>query len=121
MQEKTKRTTETKQEICGFLVPFFQVGTDRILWSISNLANSSSQEIHCLQDNDYLTVYETTGEVRWQGRIHFEYKRNDSPRREFWTRQVVLGHIVHGFQSNCEPKRWAEMFFEKLPATLKKK
>lgn len=121
MQKKTRRATETAQEISGFLVPYFQVGTDRILWSISNLANPSSQEIHCLQDNDYLTVYETSGAIRWQGRIKFEYKRHDSPRRGFWTRQVVLGYVVHGCQSNCDPEQWAEMFFSKLPATLLKK
>ena len=110
-----------KQEISGFLSPYFQAGTDRILWGIVNLANSESEEIHCLHDDDYLTVYEPSGHVRWQGLIHFEYKRNNSPRREFWTRQVVKGYIVHGCQADCEPEKWAEMFFEKLPATLRKK
>ncbi len=112
---------ETKKEISGFLVPHFQVGTDRILWGIVNLANSASGEVHCLQDNDYLIVYDTNGQIRWEGLIHFEYIRNNSPRREFWTRQVVNGYIVHGCQTNCEPEKWAEMFFEKLPATLRKK
>lgn len=112
---------ETKQEISGFLVPYFQVGTDRILWGIVNLANSTKEEVYCMQDDDYLTVYNTSGQIRWEGLIHFEYKRNNSPRREFWTRQVVMGYIVHGCQSNCEPEKWAEMFFEKLPATLRKK
>ena len=121
MQKDNEITPETKPEISGFLFPYFQRGTDRIVWSISNLANSNSQEIHCLEDNDYLTVFETTGEIRWQGQIQFEYKRNNSPRREFWTRQVVMGYVVHGCQSNCDPDRWAEMFFAKLPATLRKK
>lgn len=121
MQKNIKIPAERKREISGFLVPYFQTGTDRILWSISNLANSNSQEIHCLKDNDYLTVYESCGAIRWQGRIHFEYKRNDSPRRGFWTRQVVMGYVVHGCQSNCDPEQWAEMFFSKLPATVLKK
>jgi hypothetical protein len=112
---------ETEKEISGFLVPYFQTGTDRVLWGIVNLATSASGEVHCLQDNDYLTVYGTNGQIRWEGLIHFEYKRNNSPRRGFWTRQVVMGYVVHGCQRNCEPEKWAEMFFEKLPATLRKK
>ena len=112
---------ETKLEISGFLVPYFQVGTDRVLWGIIDLANSGKQEVHFLQDCDFLIVYETNGRVRWQGLIHFEYQRNNSPQPEFWTRQVVMGHVVHGCQSDCEPEQWAQMFFEKLPATLRKK
>jgi hypothetical protein len=112
---------ETKQEISGFLLPYFQVGTDRVLWGIINQANSGSEAIYLLQDNDYLIVYDPTGQIRWEGLIHFEYARNNSPKREFWTRQVVMGYVVHGCQSNCDPEQWAKMFFEKLPATLRKK
>lgn len=110
-----------KKEISGFLVAYFQPRTDRVLWSISDMDNLESKEIHSLQEDDYLIVYERSGDIRWEGRIHFEYSRKHSPTQEYWTRQIAFGHVVHGFQSNCAPEAWASMFFDKLPATLRRK
>ena len=85
------------------------------------MENLSSQEIHSLQENDYLIVYEHTGNIRWEGQIHLEYIRKHSPTQDFWTHQISNGHVVHGFQSNCAPDDWARMFFDGLPATLRRK
>lgn len=83
--------------------------------------DSSAMRVHSVEDDDYLTVYEHSGVIRWEGQIHFEYQRNSSPKPEFLTRQLAFGRVMHGFQSNCDPEDWALMFFEQLPATLLKK
>lgn len=113
--------THKKQTVSGFLLPYFPEGTDRVLWSISATDDSRSMRVLPVEDDDYLTVYEHTGALRWEGQIHFEYQRNSSPKPEFLTRQLAFGRVVHGFQSNCDPEDWALMFFEQLPAKLLKK
>jgi hypothetical protein len=108
----------SKYEISGFLFPYIQAGTDRILWSISERSNFDSEAVISLQENDYLKVYNRDGSIHWEGEIHLEYGRNDSPKQEYWTRQMIFGYVVHGFQSDCSPEEWARMFFSELPATL---
>jgi hypothetical protein len=107
-------------EISGFLCPYLQYGTDRILWSISEKSNLDPEGVISLQEDDHLIVFNRDGSVRWEGQIHLEYSRMDSPMQEYWTRQMIFGYVVHGFQSDCSPEAWATMFFAELPATLRR-
>lgn len=110
----------SNHEISGFLFPYIQNGTNRILWSISEENNFDSEGVVSLQEDDYLIVYNRDRSIRWEGQIHLEYARNDSPMQEHWTRQMVFGYVVHGFQSDCSPEEWARMFFAELPAKLRR-
>lgn len=113
--------THKRQTVSGFLLPYVQENSGQVLWSISAPDDWSSTQIYALEEDDYLTVYEHSGVLRWEGQIHFEYQRNSSPKPEFLTRQLAFGKVVHGFQSNFDPEDWALMFFEQLPAKLLKK
>lgn len=106
--------------IKGKLDPFFETGTEGVIWSIYDENEDGYNSLHCLKDGDYLEVYNEDNSILWSGIIKLEYKRRyrPYPMNPQYGQQEVFGYWVHGFQHNIEPEFWAEMFFKAKKAAL---
>lgn len=121
------RLNEGDLRVSGILDPFFETGTEGVIWSIYDprcALGEPYEGLHDLKNGDHLTVYERDGiTVRWKGTIKLEYKRNwrPYPMNPQYGQQEVLGFWVHGLQEDLSPEDWARMFFDKLPAVLRRR
>ena len=101
---------EDEECVSGLLEPFFETGTEGIVWSVYDprQLGGSYEGLHPLQDGDELTIYSEDGsQILWQGTIQLEYKE--------------YPYEIQGIQANVDHKVWAKMFFDELPAILKKR
>lgn len=108
-------------KVSGVLDPFFETGTEGVIWSVYDPRKGGYDGLNCLKDGDHLTVFEPDGEtVRWQGVVKLEYKRRfrPYPANPQYGQQEVLGFWVHGLQEGLAPTVWAKMFFDRLPCLL---
>lgn len=104
----------------GSLDPFFETGTQGIIWSLSELGKGY-EGLHSLKNGDYLKVFKKdSGEILWQGVVKLEYERRliPIPTNPQYKAQEVCGMWVHGFQDSLEPIVWAKMFFDGSKAQL---
>jgi hypothetical protein len=106
--------------ISGELHPFFETGTEGVLWSIYEEGKESYDALHVLEDGDHLTVFDPHGETIWTGVVQLEYERRyrPYPQNPQYGQQEVFGFWVHGFQADIEPEQWAEMFFDHRRAAV---
>lgn len=110
--------------VSGVLEPFFETGTEGVVWSVYDPRKRGYEGLNQLQNGDHLTVYEPDGvTIRWKGVVRLEYKRNyrPYPMNPKYGQQEVLGYWVHGLQRTLEPEAWARMFFDGLPCLLRRK
>jgi hypothetical protein len=115
--------TTTPLIIHGKLDPFFETGTEGVIWSVYDESKKGYDGLFCLEDGDKLTVYGHDGvTVIWEGVVALEYKRNwhAYPLNPQYGQQAVYGYWVHGFQATLAPEVWAMMFFAGLPAKLER-
>ena len=110
-------------KISGVLDAFFETGTEGVIWSLYDDKNNGYDSLHCLENGDYLKVFSESGEIEWEGIVDLEYKRNyrSFPNNPDYGQQEVFGFWVHGLQSDLNPEMWANLFFNKFKAELKKK
>jgi hypothetical protein len=109
--------------INGKLEPFFETGTEGILWSLYDDKNNGYNSLHVIKNGDFLEVINENNELYWSGLIMLEYKRRFTsyPNNPKYGQQEIFGYWVHGFQEKIEPEYWSKMFFDKMTAILKKK
>ena len=107
----------------GKLDPFFETGTEGVLWSLYDNDNNGYKSLHVLKNGDYLKVYNEQQQVYWEGEIQLEYKRNyrPYPQNPKYGQQEIFGYWIHGLQENIQPEFWAKMFFNEMTAELKEK
>lgn len=109
--------------IKGKLDPFFETGTEGIIWSLIE-PDKGYEGLHPLKNGDILKVFEKDSEiVRWEGKIHLEYQRRlrPIPINPQYKAQEVFGMWCHGFQNTLEPEIWAKLFFDGCDAQLIRK
>lgn len=109
--------------IKGKLDPFFETGTEGVLWSLYDENNKGYESLHVLKNGDYLKVFNENNTIYWEGEIKLEYKRNYQPfpMNPQYGQQAVLGYWVHGLQEILNPEYWGKMFFNQMKAELIKK
>jgi hypothetical protein len=108
--------------IKGKLEPFFETGTEGVVWSVFEDGVQGYDALHCLYQGDYLTIFdpEDPTKVVWEGNIDLEFERNYEkfPMNPQYGQQAVMGMWVHGIQSDVEPDDWGTWFFKQYPAEL---
>lgn len=107
-------TSGQSTEISGVLIPFFETGTEGILWALEEHPPKGGYEgLHILKDGDYLTVFGDSGEIIWEGTIKLEYKTGyrPYPLNPKYGQQAVFGCWIHGNQEGMDLEEWASMFF----------
>lgn len=102
--------------VIGRLEPFFETGTEGVIWSLHDMSLPGYDGLWPLYSGDHLQVVDG---VPWKGVIDLEYTRNRQASPYGGNGgQVANGLWVHGFQSDMEPDEWATMFFEERRAIL---
>lgn len=108
--------------IKGKLDPFFETGTEGVVWSVYEDGQQGYDGLNCLYQGDYLIIYdlEDPSKIVWKGNIDFEYERNyrPYPLNPQYGQQEVLGFWVHGLQKKVDPETWGTWFFKAYPAEL---
>ncbi|OIN87105.1 MAG: hypothetical protein AUJ12_03415 [Alphaproteobacteria bacterium CG1_02_46_17] len=58
----------------GALEPFFETGTEGVIWSLQDYSQTGYASLNPLTDGDKLTVYSTVekGNILWSGKVSFE-------------------------------------------------
>lgn len=108
--------------IKGKLDPFFETGTEGVIWSLFDDSKEGYDALVILDQGDYLTIFhpEDAAKVVWEGNIDLEYKRNyhPYPNNPEYGQQAVLGYWVHGIQRDVEPDDWGIWFFKAYPGEV---
>ncbi len=110
--------------IIGKLEPFFETGTEGIVWSVYEDGKTGYDGLNGIEDGDYLTVFDPKDKttIIWEGHIDFDWEINfrPYPANPEHGQQSVGGYWVHGLQRGLPPEQWATWFFNAYPATLHK-
>ena len=108
--------------IKGMLEPFYETGTEGVVWSVNDENKTGYDALHCLGRGDHLAIYDLVNpaELVWYGNIDYEYERNKQPfpLNPQYSQQAVFNHWVHGIQKDVEPEQWATWFFKQYPCEL---
>ena len=96
--------------IRGVLDPFFETGTEGVIWSVYEDGRTGYDGLNCLADGDYLRIFdkEDPTKVVWEGIIDLEWERNyrKYPLNPKYGQQEVGGFWVHGIQKpSASPDR----------------
>lgn len=73
--------------VYGALEPFFETGTEGVLWSVAEYGVEGYDQLHCLEKGDLLTVFSTVtdGDIEWEGTLDF----TDSPCKSGYCSEFV--------------------------------
>lgn len=104
----------------GKLEPFWETGTEGVLWALEDNVNKGYDSLHILKNGDQLTVWDDDGFALWHGVIDLEYetRKRPFPMNPQYSQQEIFGHWIHGLQRDADPETWAKMFFDRRRATL---
>ncbi len=106
----------------GKLEPFFETGTEGIIWSVYEDGKFGYEGLNCLDYGDYLRIYDSYKKetILWEGNINYDWEINyrPYPMNPKYGQQEVLGYWVHGIQKEVEPETWGKWFFNGLTAQL---
>jgi len=108
--------------IKGTLDPFFETGTEGIIWSVYETGKTGYDGLNCLENGDYLKIFDINNPILliWEGIIDLEWERNyrKYPNNLEYGQQEIGGFWVRGIQSNVTPTQWKNWFFAGNPAEL---
>jgi len=111
--------------IKGILEPYFETGTEGVIWSVMPSGGTDVCNLHCLRNGDHLTIFDPLNNdiIIWSGNIDLEYERNYAPYHadSEYGQQAVHGMWVHGFQRDVTPEEWGLWFIKYYPAELIKR
>lgn len=118
MQADSRRSAA---DIRGFLEPFFETGTEGVVWSLQDPGLPGYDGLDPLEDGDELHVLDDTGGTLWDGIVRLDFLTGRLPR---WAggepvQQAVLGYWVRGVQEGMDPEAWGRMFFDSRRAVLR--
>ncbi len=103
------------------LDPFFETGTEGVVWAINRLGVPGYDCLRCLKNGDGLKVLNAGYNplnVLWQGVVKLEYQRETKPYafNPAYHKQEVGGVWVNGLQEDIDPDEWVNLFFTHRPA-----
>ena len=110
-----------KNIITGNLDPFFETGTEGIIWTLYDETKEGYDGLCSLNDGDHLSIYnDTKTEIVWAGIINFDWETNriPYPNNPEYGQQAISGYWVHGVQNDVNPEQWGKWFFSRSPAEL---
>lgn len=105
----------------GQLEPFFETGTEGVVWSVIANGVPGYDGLFSLSDGDELVIYGANGQTAWQGTVDLEYERRfrSYPLNPEHGQQEILGLWVHGLQRDLKPHVWARAFVQRAPAVVR--
>lgn len=110
--------------IKGKLEPFFETGTEGVIWSVYEDGKEGYDGLNCLEYGDFLKIFDPADatKVIWEGRIDYDWEINyrPYPMNPEYGQQAVYGYWVHGLQKDVLPEDWGLWFIKQYPAELKK-
>lgn len=114
------RTPSQSPPVCGLLDPFFETGTEGVIWSLVRLGVPGYDQLITLSDGARLRIIDPIGAIAWEGVVDFEYERTRRPYpgNPSQGQQAVRGMWVNGLQRSLPPDLWADLFFRRCPAVL---
>ena len=106
--------------ISGRLDPFFETGTEGVIWSLTDTSLPGYDGLWPLYTGDHLRIIGADDDTAWEGTVVLEYQRNwqPYPANPSYGQQAVNNYWVHGLQADLDPDRWAGYFFEKYRGEL---
>ena len=98
----------------GILFPFFETGTEGLVWALQQDGVCGYEGLVCLGEDDLVTIRSAKGEVLFEGAIKKDYATGAIPRYEGATHTQVtaLGYWVHWSQAGFAPDDWAKLFLD---------
>ncbi len=96
--------------IYGSLEPFFETGTEGVIWAVHEYGKPGYEGLHYLKDGDKLTAYSCVrdGEVEWQGRLDFGPEKAE---KLGWSE--ILRQTKH-----VPTKKWQEWSWQNRPVAI---
>ena len=108
-----------EHRVVGTLDPFYETGTEGVIWAIVDDERYGIESLVPLLDGDYIFIEDLEGDIIWEGVVKLNYRTNWRERSDDgYGQQSVLGYWVHGLQEDIEPETWATWFFEGRRAVL---
>lgn len=111
--------TRNGKSIHGALEPFFETGTEGVIWALHEYGTEGYNGLNILEDGDDLRVYDTVtdGNIEWQGRVSFE--TYDAPREIDVSRQTpALAQRLMRKPDMIDVQQWQQFFWQKRPVSL---
>lgn len=118
----------------GRLDPFFETGTEGIIWSLVENGKSGYDALVIIEKGDYLKIYNPDDSIAFKGVIRPDPKAGwtEFPQNPGHGQPSALGYWIHWTQKGWGPDDWAALFFnydiktnkqsdERLRAELTKK
>ena len=104
-----------KLEIKGDLDPYFETGTEGIIWIVYEDGKKGYDGLHALHPLDQLTIYGEKGEILFNEKIFPDWKAGwaEYPRNPGHGQPAALGCWIHWTQIGWEPDKWASFFLRK--------
>jgi hypothetical protein len=104
--------------VVGTLEPYFETGTEGIVWSLHTSGVPGYDGLNCLKKGDDLLVYNPDGTALWAGEIDLEYQRchQPFPMNPQYGKQAINNMWVNGIQADVDPETWFGWFQSGLPA-----
>lgn len=101
--------------IYGSLDPFFETGTEGVLWAVSEYGIPGYGGLNVLKDGDKLTVYKnvTDGDIAWQGRLSFDENQN-----VFKVHNGTMDVHTKRTPKHIEPQKWQQMYWDRHPVKI---
>src|ERR1051325_11945050 len=106
MAQRNFNGGSSRMKVYGRLEPFFETGTEGIVWSVQDPWLPSYDGLWCLREGDHLRVL-----GKWEGIIDFDYERDVVESSGGGRGQAVHGFWVNGLQRDVGSEQWVGKVF----------
>lgn len=111
-QALKKFKSRKEKKYVGVLEPWFETGTEGIIWSVQEDGKDGYDGLNVIKAGDHLTVYDEKGKTYFKGKIYPDHKAGwrRYPKNSKCGQPCALGCWVHWTQIGWEPDDWARLF-----------
>lgn len=98
----------------GVIFPFFETGTEGLLWALQQNGACGYEGLVCLGEGDLVTIHSPQGELLFEGLIKKDHQTGAIPRYEGdpCSQVTALGYWAHWSQEGWAPDSWAKLFVD---------
>lgn len=111
------------EKIKGTLNPYFETGTEGVIWSLNEDYKNGYDALVILEAGDELTVFDNYGNIEYRGIVTPDYEMclTTSRFNPAHVQPSVGGLWVHWLQSGLEPNLWLSYFTRNCRAEILRK